>query len=152
MSSPADPAVRDFLRDSMVALVATLSPKGRPFMTPLWFVVAGGTVYVTTGTGTRAARNIIAGSPVALLFTGEHGPQSGHVLRVHGTGTCHAGFPPWPALLRIAAKYYLAPGAAASEHANVARWRLRGRYYAQVAGGAGYLAVRPERAEFLRRP
>ncbi len=55
-------------------------------------------------------------------------------------------------LLRIAAKYYIAPGGLASELANVSRWRLRAFYYAQVRGGAGHLRIVPTGAELLLRP
>lgn len=147
-----DSTVQAFLRDSMVVLVTTVSPKGRPFATPLWFVVDDGILYVTTGTATRAARNISAGSAVTLLVTGEHGRHGRHALRLRGTATIHAGLPSWRILVRIAAKYYVAPRAMVTELTNVAKWRLRARYYAQVAGGAGYLRVLPTSADLVVRP
>jgi predicted pyridoxine 5'-phosphate oxidase superfamily flavin-nucleotide-binding protein len=152
MSASADPAVRGFLRDSLVVHVATVSPKGRPFVTPLWFVVDDGVLYVTTGTATRAARNVSAGSAVTLVFTGEHGRDGAHALRVRGSATSHAGLPPWRVLLRIAVKYYVAPRALVTELTNVVKWPLRARYYAQVAGGAGYLRIVPTSAALVPRP
>jgi nitroimidazol reductase NimA-like FMN-containing flavoprotein (pyridoxamine 5'-phosphate oxidase superfamily) len=152
MLTLADSAVHDFLGHSMVVQVATVSPKGRPFVTPLWFVVDDGLLYVTTGAGTRAARNISAGSAVTLLFTGEHGRHGERALRVRGAATVHEGLPSWRVLLRIAAKYYVAPRAMISELTNAAKWPMRARYYAQVTGGAGHLCVRPTTAEFMRRP
>jgi hypothetical protein len=83
---------------------------------------------------------------------GERMAAGDGILRVQGTTTRHAGFPPWRVLLRIAAKYYLAPAALASELANATRWGLRARYYAQVAGGPGHLRIVPTGAEVLRRP
>ena len=71
MLPPSAPVVVDFLHGSMVALVATVSATGRPFVTPLWFVVDGGTLYLTTGTATWAARNVARQPEVALLLTGE---------------------------------------------------------------------------------
>jgi hypothetical protein len=152
MLPPMDPPVREFLRDSMVALVATVSPKRRPFVTPLWFVVDDGTLYMTTGTGTRAARNVTAGSAATMFFTGEHGRHGDRALRLRGTATCHAGFPPWRVLFRLAAKYYVTPRAMGAELTNAAKWRLRARYYAQVARGAGYLRMRPDLAELVHCP
>jgi len=149
---PNAPIVTDFLRGSMVALVATVSAKGRPFLTPLWFVVDGGTLYLTTGTGTRAARNVEQTPEVALLLTGERLARPDQTLRLRGTATIQPGLPPWRVLLRIAAKYYAAPGALAVELSNATKWGLRARYYAQVKGGAGHLRVVPTGGEILTRP
>jgi predicted pyridoxine 5'-phosphate oxidase superfamily flavin-nucleotide-binding protein len=146
---PGAPVVADFLRGSMVALVATVSTTGRPFLTPLWFVVDGGTLYLTTGTKTWAARNVAQQPEVALLLTGEALTRRGEALRLHGTATIQPGLPPWRVLLRIAAKYYAAPAALAVEVSNAFRWGLRARYYAQVKGGAGYLRVVPTGGEIL---
>lgn len=151
MLPPSDPAVSAFLADSMVALLATLSPAGRPFMTPIWFVVHGGILYMTTGLETRAARNVARHPEVTILLGGE-GERRDAALRIRGTATRHAGLPPWRVLARIAAKYYVAPGALAVELRNAGKWGLRARYYAQVPGGAGHLRVMPTAAEILQRP
>lgn len=152
MLSPDASVVVDFLRGSMVALVATVSAKGRPFMTPLWFVVDGGTLYLTTGTATWTARNVARQPEVTLLLTGERLTRPGEALCLRGTATVHAGLPAWRILLRIAAKYYAPPRGIATELSNAAKWGLRARYYAQVKGGAGYLRVVPTGGEILRRP
>ena len=55
-------------------------------------------------------------------------------------------------LVRIAARYYLAPGALASEFGNVTRWRLRARYYAGVGGGPGHVRLVPLDADLLAAP
>jgi nitroimidazol reductase NimA-like FMN-containing flavoprotein (pyridoxamine 5'-phosphate oxidase superfamily) len=152
MPSPADDAVREFLAASMVAQVATLSAAGRPFVTPLWFVVDDGTLYLTTGPGTRVGRNVDRQPAVTLLLRGERLRQQERMLRLHGTATCHRGLPSWRVLLRIAAKYYVSPAALAVELPNAARWRLRVLYYQQLKGGVGHLRIVPRSAEFLRRP
>jgi predicted pyridoxine 5'-phosphate oxidase superfamily flavin-nucleotide-binding protein len=150
--APNAPVVVDFLHGSMIALVATVSTKGRPFLTPLWFVVDGDMLYLTTGTATWAARNVARQPEVALLLTGEGVTRRDEALRLHGTATIQTGLPPWRVLLRIAAKYYAAPGGLAVELSNATKWGLRARYYAQVKGGAGYLRVLPTGGEVLRRP
>ncbi|HZP42228.1 MAG TPA: pyridoxamine 5'-phosphate oxidase family protein [Candidatus Binatia bacterium] len=147
----AHPTVRTFLRRGMVALVATRSAAGRPFLTPLWFVVHAGVVWVTTGTATRAARNVARHPDVTVLIHGETNAAE-VAVRLRGRATLRPGLPPWPVLLRIAVKYYLAPRALRSEVANVARWPLRTRYYASVAGGPGHLAIVPVAAEVVARP
>jgi nitroimidazol reductase NimA-like FMN-containing flavoprotein (pyridoxamine 5'-phosphate oxidase superfamily) len=122
MLPPSAPVVGDFLRGSMVALVATVSATGRPFVTPLWFVVDGGTLYLTTGTATWAARNVARQPEVALLLTGERLTRPGEAVRLRGTATIQPGLPPWRVLLRIVAKYYAAPGGLAVELSNATKW------------------------------
>jgi hypothetical protein len=152
MPSPDDPAVRAFLRRALIVQVATLSAKGRPFMTPLWFVVDRGILYITTGPGTWAGKNVMQHPEVALLFSGEGAGPSDRVLRLRGTATCHHGLPSWRVLLRIAAKYYLSPWALRTELRNRRKWGLRSRYYGQVKGGFGHIRVVPSACEFLPRP
>lgn len=152
MLAPTDTAVRTFLRRSMVAQVATRSAKGRPFVTPLWFVVDRGVLYITTGPGSWVGRNVMGHPEVMLLFGGERGGRSDRVLRLRGTATCHRGLPAWRVLVRIAAKYYVSPGALSVELRNARRWHLRWRYYGQVKGGFGYVRIVPTTAELLRRP
>jgi hypothetical protein len=153
MPLPADPAVRAFLRRSLVVHMATLSPKRRPFVTPLWFVLHRGVLYITTGPETRAGKNTRQHPEVTLLFHGERVRGSDHVLRLRGTATCHPGPPSWPVLLRLAAKYYLSPRALRAELRNVRKWRLRGRYHRQAAeAGEGHVEVLFGECEFLTQP
>jgi pyridoxamine 5'-phosphate oxidase-like protein len=147
-----DSAVRTFLRRSRIAQVATLSPKGRPFMTPLWFVVHRGVLYITTGPATWAGKNVTQHPDVALLFSDERAGQPNQVLRLRGTATCHHGLPSWAVLLRVAAKYYVSPSALPVELRNWRKWRLRNLMYARIEGGFGYIRVVPNAAEILVRP
>lgn len=152
MLAPADAAVRRFLRGSMIVQVATLSPKERPFVTPLWFVAHRGTLYITTGPETWAGRNVQQHPEVTLLFSGERITPGERVLRLRGTATCHYGLPSWSVLLRIAAKYYVSPRALPVELRHRRKWRLRNLYYAGVKGGFGHLRVVPNAAEFFSLP
>jgi nitroimidazol reductase NimA-like FMN-containing flavoprotein (pyridoxamine 5'-phosphate oxidase superfamily) len=133
----------------MVALIATCSANGRPFMTPLWFVADRGTLYVTTGAGSLTTRNIARDPDMALLFGGERGGRTDRVLRLRGTATFQPGLPSWRVLLRIAMKYYASPRALRVELRNRRKWRIRTRYYRQVKGGPGHLRIVPTTAEFL---
>jgi len=148
MLSPTDAAVRAFLERSMVVQVATLSPKGRPFVTPLWFVVHDG---VITGPGTWAGKNVTQHPEVSLLFGGEAG-EPDRFLRLRGRAECHHSLPSWGVLLRIAAKYYASPRGLLVELRNAHKWRLRSLYYGQVKGGFGHIRVVPKSCEFLTRP
>jgi len=152
MLTPLDGAVRTFLRRSMIAQVATLSPKGRPFVTPLWFVLHRNCIYITTGPETWAGKNVGQHPEVALLFSGEGTGRPDQLLRLRGTATCHYGLPSWGLLLRIAAKYYVSPRALSVELRNARKWRLRQLYYGQIKGGFGYIKVVPNTAELLPRP
>lgn len=149
-SGPAsDENVRAFLAGSMVVQVAALSAKGNAFVTPLWFVADAGKLYITTGTQSRAGRNVVSNPAVTLLFTGERlGPCAG-ALRMTATAICRDGLPPARVLARIAWKYYVHPRALVSELRNVARWRLRLRYYGGLS--PGYLEVTPSSTEYVRR-
>ena len=152
MLSPFGPEVRAFLRHSMVALVATRSANGRPFMTPLWFVADGGILFIATGAESWTGRNIARHPELVLLFSGEGLRQTDRALRLRGTATVRRGLPPWRVLFRIVAKYYASPRALRVELANIRNWRLRRRYYGQATGGPGHLRVVPATAEFLSRP
>jgi hypothetical protein len=151
MLPPDAPVVREFLRDSLVAHVASRSAVGRRFVTPLWFTPHAGVLWVTTGLDTRLARNVSRQPEVTLLPWGEARRRPGGALRLRARASCHAGLPPWAVLLRIAARY-LAPGALASELGNVTRWLLRARYYAQVGGGPGHVRLVPLNAEVIPAP
>lgn len=150
---PVDaPPVREFLRDSLVAHVASRSAKGAPFVTPLWFTPHAGVLWVTTGFESRLARNVERQPEVTLLLWGEMRRHPGEALRVRARASRHPGLPPRTVLLRIAARYYLAPRALASELGNVARWPLRARYYSEVGGGPGHVRLVPLNAEVVTTP
>ena len=136
----------------MIAEVATLSPKMRPFVTPLWFVVHRNILYTAGAFDTWAARNVARHPEVALSFSGEDAGRPDEVLRLRGFATRHRGLPPWGALLRFALKYYLSFRALPVELRHARKWRLRGFYYAQLTGGTGHLRVVPGAGELLRRP
>lgn len=137
-----------WVRDSLVTRVATLSPKGVPLVTPIWFVNDGPDLLMTTGGRGLAVRNIGSHPRVVLLFDAElRGPQP-HVLRVVGEATFEAEFLRPLLLLRIVRKYYLRPAALRLELANVRRWPLRRRYYAQHPE-PGFIRVRPLEWEFV---
>jgi hypothetical protein len=152
MLAPDAPLVQEFVRDSLVTHIASRSPAGRPFVTPIWFTAYEGVLWMTTGLGTRVAKNVTAHPNVTLLLWGDRHPKRSDVLRLHARATVHAGLPPWAVLYRIAMRYYLAPQALTSELRNVTRWSLRARYYAQISGGAGHVRVVPVAAETLPKP
>ncbi len=152
MLAPDAPLVREFLHGSLVAHVASRSKAGRPFVTPLWYTPHAGTLWVTTGYDTRLAKNVAQNPEITLLLWGETLGRPGDALRVRARATRHQGLPPWAVLVRIALRYYLAPGALATELANVTRWSLRARYYAEVGGGPGHVRIVPFEADLVTAP
>jgi nitroimidazol reductase NimA-like FMN-containing flavoprotein (pyridoxamine 5'-phosphate oxidase superfamily) len=148
--APDEPAVVDFLAQSMIVQVATFSQKGVPFLTPLWFVRDRGRLYMATGQATPTVRNISTHPETVLLFDAERTPGTGRMLRMRGEATWHRRFPSSTTLIRFAMKYYLSPGGARSELSHCRKWRLRQRYYGQ--GEAAVIEVVPHSAEFVARP
>jgi len=146
------PEVRAFVARSMVARVATLSRKGEPHITPLWFVCDQETIYMTTREASPAARNISMHPAVVLLFDVERGPGSDRVLRIRGRAIVskESGLLRRIAL-RVGRKYYLCPGGLRNLLAHCQKLPLMRRYYGERRGQAGVIEVEPEGAEFLKR-
>jgi len=128
--------------------VATRSPTGAPSLTPLWFVIEGGRLFLTTGRATLAARNAELNPEICVLLDAEGRGRSDRVLRLRGRATVLPQLPSWRVLARFALKYYL--GGARSELTHAGKWRLRQHYYGQ--GRAAVIEVVPESAELLRLP
>jgi hypothetical protein len=134
----------------MVARLATRSPGGRPFVTPIWFVLVGGRLVMGTAEQSLSVRNLRAHPEAVLLFEADRAGARGSVLRLRGPAVVRAGFPSLGCLLRMGLKYYLLPRALRVELAHRARQRLRRRYYAQSRPAV--IEVTPRAAELLPRP
>jgi F420H(2)-dependent biliverdin reductase len=147
---PDDPLVGHYLAKSLVMRLATVSGRGGPSLTPIWFVTVNGRLVLSTGATTVAARNVAAEPRVNVLLDGEVAGQSEFVLRLRGTAEVHRGRLPLGALARFAVKYYLSRGGLRSELSHASRWKLRKRYYAQ--SDAVWLSIEPTAAELIRMP
>jgi len=66
MEIPED--VRRFLEKPNVAVLATVSPRGRPQATPVWFMLEGNHVLINTSAGRFKLRNMEANPNVALTI------------------------------------------------------------------------------------
>jgi PPOX class probable F420-dependent enzyme len=66
MEIPED--VRHFLEKPNVAVLATVSPRGRPQATPVWFMLEDGHVLINTSAGRIKLRNMEANPNVALTI------------------------------------------------------------------------------------
>jgi len=67
-------AVKEFLQKPNLAVLATISPKGRPQATPVWFMVDGDHMLVNTARGRVKQRNIEANPYVALTVVDRDDP------------------------------------------------------------------------------
>jgi hypothetical protein len=145
-----DPEVRRWLERCMIARVATRSPRGGAFVTPLWFVVEGTRLLVSTSGASVTVRNVRADPEVVLLCDAESGPREDRTLRLWGRATLHEGFPSARAIARLARKYYLTPRGLWCELSHFHRWPLRQRYYGQAR--ATVIEVEPQRVEWVAMP
>ena len=145
--------VRAFIRQSMVARIATLSRSGRPSFTPLYFVYVTDHIWLGTADWTLAAREAKADPRVSILFQIERKPNDRRVLRVRGNATVrtdarimrHSN-------VRMALKYILTPGGICNHLSNRRLLEADRRYHAQSAakGLACIIDVTPEEAGFLQ--
>lgn len=119
----------------------------------MWFVVVGDRLVLTTAAQSLTARNLRRDPRVTLIVDASRtapGRLGTRSLRLTGTAEVVDGLPPWPVMIRLAAKYYLDPRCAVVEVRHFRRWRLRSRYYA--AGQAVWISVKPVRAEIVPLP
>jgi hypothetical protein len=145
-----DALVRHYFDCSMVMRLATVSARGYPSITPLWFVVDDGVLLAGTAAHTVAVRNVRADERVSVLLDAELAGPSSIVLRLWGRATVHDRLPSPAVMARMARKYYLTPRGARVELAHARQWPLRLRYYRQAQGVV--LAIEPGSAELVGRP
>ncbi len=146
-----DPEIAAFLDASYNVRLATLSPRGVPLITPIWFNVDGDAIVIGTAGSALAVRNIKANPQVVMCFDAESRSQETRVLRMRGTATATEDWLPLRLVPGLAAKYYLAPPALRSELSHLSQQLLRMRYYGQQSG-PGLIRIHPQVAEFLPRP
>jgi len=145
-----DAEVRVCIARARVALVATRSPRGAPFVTPLWFVVQDERLLCTTSASSVTVRNVDAGGEASLLLYDGADETATRLLRLRGHASARRGELPFGVIARMAVKYYTSPAGLAVELAHARLWPLRMRYYAQSE--AALLEFVPETAAFVERP
>ena len=104
---PDDPRVRAILRRAMIVRLATRSPAGGPFVTPIWFVVAGDRLIMATGAQTVSVRNLRAHPEAVLLLDADRYRRDAGMLSLRGPATVRLAPPSFGELVRLARKYYL---------------------------------------------
>ncbi len=151
MNLDASP-VREFLASSMIARIATLSPKGQPNITPLWFVRDQERLYMTTRDGSPVVRNIAEQPEVVLLFDNERDAMRHQVLRLRGRAVFRMSRGIlWRTVLRQLPKYRVSPAALRNLLSHAGKAITMARYYGERGAQGGVIEVTPESAEFLPR-
>lgn len=147
-----DPIIRDVLRRSMVARIATLSRSARPSITPIYFVCLNGHIWLGTSDWTLAAREVQADRRVSLLFNVEQDSHDHRLVRITGRATVRTDAAAQRAYNRqVASKYILNPRGIFHYLAHLRQYLLMHRYHAQSAekGQPCVIEVTPEKVELL---
>jgi nitroimidazol reductase NimA-like FMN-containing flavoprotein (pyridoxamine 5'-phosphate oxidase superfamily) len=69
-------ALRRFVDGALTVRLATLSPRGTPLLTPLWFARDGDVIYLGTRRGSPHARHMTRNPRVVLLFGDQGGRRT----------------------------------------------------------------------------
>jgi PPOX class probable F420-dependent enzyme len=77
--------VKKFLAKPNVAVVATVSPSGRPQATPVWFMLDGEDILINTAKGRVKLRNLHANPRVSLAIVDRENPYA--YVQIQGTVT-----------------------------------------------------------------
>ncbi len=83
MAAQISDAVKKFLEKPNVAILATLSPRGRIQATPVWFMYTGGHILINTARGRTKLRNMQADSRVTVGILDREDPLQ--YVQVQGT-------------------------------------------------------------------
>jgi general stress protein 26 len=151
--SREDPAVRRFLRRSLIVRIATLSPAGNPDIIPLYFVTYRGRIFMGTRAENPTVRDLIRNPGVVLLFHGERASRRNRVLRIRGNATFRTDRKALiPVYALFVLKYWLSPGGMWNMIRNRRKLAVDRRYKSERAGGGGIVEVVPETSRFLRLP
>ena len=147
-----NPEVQQFICQSMVARIATLSHSGRPSVTPLYFSFVGGHIWLGTADWTLAAREANADPRVCVLFQHEQKRQDCRILRVTGTAVVRTDDDTVRVRNRQQAfKYVLTPSGLLNQvlHLHLSSAVRRYRAQSKEKGRGCVIDVTPQRVEFL---
>lgn len=145
-------ALRRFADGALTVRLATVSRKGTPLLTPLWFARQGDVIYIGTRRGSLHARQAIENPRVVLLFGDRGGKPTRRVLRVVGTArVCDYETMSARRKLRLAWRYFLSGGAVRHWLVNWRKLGVRNRYYAERTDPS-MLEITLGDGEFLPQP
>jgi general stress protein 26 len=147
-----DPEVQRFIRHAMVARIATLSRRGRPSITPLYFNYTDGHIWLGTSSWTLAAREASADPRVTILLQNERDQGDRRILRISGVASVRTD----ELIIRrrnrqTAFKYVLTPRGLVNWILSLRLIAVVRQYHAQndEKGPGCVIDVTPQRIEFL---
>jgi uncharacterized pyridoxamine 5'-phosphate oxidase family protein len=143
-----DREVQQFLAGSIIARIATISPRGTPQIMPLYFVCYDGKLYMNNAETSPTVRNIQARPPVVLLFEADRGRARSRYLRIAGVASFRQDSAIMRAVsLRAALKYQFSIPGLVSTLRNARKLRVMTRYRGERS--SGMIEVLPQTVEFL---
>ena len=66
-----DDSVRAFLQQRQIARVTTIGPDGYPHTVPIWYILDGNDIVITTGPAARKVKNVRANPKGAVAVGGD---------------------------------------------------------------------------------
>jgi general stress protein 26 len=135
-----DARVRDALRRSLIARIATVTPSGGPLIMPLYFVVLDGRIYMNNAATSPTVKNIAVHPQALVLFAG----RDGAVVRVRGAARFVHDAALMKRVVRASVpKYFFPPRALWLWISRPSRLRARSTYTSERTD-TGLIEVTPE--------
>lgn len=122
----------DFVAKALTVRIATVSPKGVPMVTPLWFGHEGESIYLGTRRDSFHARHLLANPQAVLLFSDQRGRRTRRVLRVRSTAEVGPiGNLARRRLFHVTRRYYLSPKGLWHSLRNIGKFAKMRRYHGE---------------------
>jgi len=135
-----DRRVREALRRTMTARIATVTPGGWPLIMPLYFVVLDGRIYMNNAATSPTVKNIAAHARALVVIEA----RDGAIVRVRGTARYLRDETTRRRVTRASLpKYVLRPRALWFMLRNIRRVSMRSRYVGERPD-TGMIEVTPE--------
>ena len=112
----SDESLKEMLSQPLVAKLATISSKGNPHISALWFEERNGDIFFNTWGTTRAARNLNNNSKASLLIDTPEMPHAG--IHYSGTAVVEGPANDQESMGKMFARYMGGDVAAATEYAG----------------------------------
>ncbi len=150
--NPEGLAIQQIVRRATVARLATLSRSGRPAVTPIYFIQAGGHIWLGTVDWTLAARNVKTNPRVSVLLAIENQDPHRVLVRIRGRAVLRTDTRTQRKYSRrVARKYLLTADGLRDYLGHIPQLRPMHYYHADnaVRGQACVIDVAAEHIELL---